>query len=308
MKKNIYSICSVLLFFIILSNPLQSVEGAKNGLLLWFNTIIPTLLPFIIISNIMIQLNTTEKISYLLYPITSKLLGISKQANYSIIMGMLCGYPMGAKATADLVTYHKITRYEGQYMLNWCNNVSPMFIISFIIHTTLKQPDLLLQILIALYGAPLLTALLLNISFRRHNSKIIMEPCHIPKLDTPAIDFKLIDQCIMNGFETIVKLGGYIILFSILSNFLIYWLHVNAYLKSFILGSVEITTGISYIGTAPLSVSNQFMIICIITAFGGLSSIAQTESIIKSSGLSIGKYIRSKLLTAFLSFVIIVLT
>ena len=299
MKKVFYGGTVCLIFVLIISNPIIAVSGATNGLLLWFHTIIPTLLPFIILSNLMVSLDIFHYFTFFLAPITKPLLGISKNSNYAIVLGMLCGYPMGAKTCADLVINKKISQKEGQYLLLFTNNVSPMFIISYISNSVLKNPDIKGSLLLASFSAPILIALILN-KWYRHSINTDQTIYTQTIIDTKVMDFRLIDKAIMNGFETVTKLGGYIILFSIISSFIQEKLEINLLVKCFILGIVEITTGIDYIGRMPFSASLKTLIICGITIFGGLSSLAQTASIVKDAGLSIKSYFLAKLLTGLL--------
>lgn len=302
MKRIIYIICVISLLCIILLYPMQSFEGAKIGLNLWFHTIIPTLLPFIIISNIMISLNATNSLSSLISPFTKRTLKISKHANYAIIIGMLCGFPMGAKVVNDLVIHNKISKTEGQYLLSFCNNASPMFIISFIVHTILNSPDMLYKILIIIYGAPFICAILFNFSFRKKSRE---NNCSdISRETNKPVDFNLVDECIIKSFEVVIKLGGYLIMFSIISYFFIYFIDVNYYIKSLIVGFIEITTGINYIGFTYIPQIYKALIICVLTSFGGLSTLAQTQSVIKESGLSIFNYFICKLVNTFVAAIL----
>ena len=68
---------------------------------------------------------------------------------------ILCGYPMGAKVTADLVCTKKIERSEAAYLLSFCNNTSPVFIVNFIIHKILRDRTLLVPTLIILIAVPI---------------------------------------------------------------------------------------------------------------------------------------------------------
>lgn len=302
MKRFLYICCLFFLLTIILLFPVQSFEGAKSGLNLWFYTIIPTLLPFIILTNLMITLNATDGISLLLSPLTKTTLKISKQGNYAIIIGMLCGYPMGAKSVNDLVTHNKVSKTEGQYLLSFCNNVSPMFIISFIVNTTLKSPESLVKILLILYGAPILSAILFNYFFRKKT--YYTRELQTKSKNETNIDFSLVDSCIINSFETIVKLGGYIILFSIISRFFVYFISFNDYIKSIIIGFIEITNGIHYTGSSHLPEAAKILNICIMTSFGGFCALAQTGSVIKESGLSIFKYLLCKMINSLIAFIL----
>ena len=62
---------------------------------------------------------------------------------------------MGAKVTADLVCTKKIERSEAAYLLSFCNNTSPVFIVNFIIHKILRDRTLLVPTLIILIAVPI---------------------------------------------------------------------------------------------------------------------------------------------------------
>jgi hypothetical protein len=104
-----------------------------------------------------------------------------------------------------------------------------------------------------------------------------------------------------------VKVGGYIILFSIpvkLLTFFLSSLSSNTalpflpVLATALPGILEISVGTSIIGASALPLLTKTVLTLSICAFGGLSALAQTKSVIGSSGLSIQYYIISKLLQA----------
>lgn len=302
MKKIIYSLVILCILLFIFLCPTESVSAAKGGLLLWFNVIIPNLLPFIILSNLIISLNAASYITFLVAPLLKFLLGISKDGSYAVITGFLCGYPMGAKVTADLVTNKQISKTEGTFLLGFCNNVSPVFIINYIINETFQSSLLLKPVLIILYSSPVICAFILRFIFRKHsfsgNNNFAISSSNTP------VEFKLIDNAIMNGFETITKLGGYIILFALLSQMLIHIPIHNIFIKYWIICLTEITNGISVVSSSALSFSHQFIIVLSSVSFGGMSCVAQTQSMIKSSGLPIGHYILSKVLNMAITLIL----
>lgn len=306
MKKTIFSLIILSLLLFLFLFPIESVTAAKGGLLLWFNVIIPNLLPFIILSNLIIALNAASYITFLFAPILKLLFGLSKDGSYAVITGFLCGYPMGAKVTADLVTNKKISHAEGTYLLGFCNNVSPVFIINYIVNETFQSSTLLKPVFIILYSSPIICAFITRILYYRRTfdkeKSFSLYPCDT---NTTA-DFKLIDTAIMNGFETITKLGGYIILFAILSQMLIHLPLQNLFLKYYIISLTEITNGISVVASSALSFHKKFIIVLSSVSFGGISCVAQTQSMIKNSGLSIGNYILSKILNMAITMLLCV--
>ena len=110
-----------------------------------------------------------------------------------------------------------------------------------------------------------------------------------------------LDQSILNSFVTVTKVGGYIILFSILAEFVEKIVPCHEFAKLIGLGVIEITTGGEYLKAYPMAEPVKWIIACGIAAFGGLSSVAQTYSVLQGSGIKIDGYLKAKLLHTLLS-------
>ena len=106
----------------------------------------------------------------------------------------------------------------------------------------------------------------------------------------------------MNGFEIITKVGGYIILFSILAQLLNEIAPGNGIFKTFLMGLLEITTGINQICKLTINNKIKIVLVALLTSFGGLSGIAQTKSVLGDTRLSMKSYIIVKLLAGIISF------
>lgn len=306
MKKIFGSLFFACVFLFMLCNPKTTVSGAQTGLLLWFHSIIPALLPFMILSSLMVATNAISFFTFFLGPIANKIYGISSNGSYALFAGLLCGYPMGAKTCADLVQKQKISQAEAQYLLCFTNNPSPAFVISYICDSVLKTPTTL-PFLLAIYTAPLLAGFIYHIF--QHTKYKEEKKTFFPYLPNRSFDLTLVDNAIMNSFETVTKLGGYIILFSILASFIknLDSRIIHEPLRYFLLALTEISTGIHYLGNSILKNSHlpiKEMAICACVSFGGLSGIAQTKSILKNTSLSILPYISSKLLISILSAIL----
>jgi len=301
---------SVLLFLIaMLLFPEASFQGASSGLLLWFHNVLPNLLPFIILSNLMVRLNITKQLTRLFYPILGRLFGISSEGCYPIIIGFLSGIPMGAKTTADLVNDKKISIKEGQFLLSMCNNASPMFILGYIAITQLKLPNFNYVLFAILYGSAIISALLYRFitNLTLENSKFMTDKAVAVSLPTPKparFSFAVLDNSIMNAFEIVTKIGGYIILFSILAQIIKGIGPNTSFIKAFVMGLFEITTGISQVCNTHLDINIKIVLVSALTSFGGLSGLAQTKSVLGDTRLSISSYLIVKLLGALLSILL----
>ena len=133
MRKRIIFSGLIIFFLAMLIFPKETFRGASYGLLLWFQTVLPSLLPFAILSNVLIETNALHYISTYLHPFLYPIFRITKPACYPLFIGFLCGYPMGAKTISDCIKKGLISKNEGKYLLSFCNNTSPMFIISVLI-------------------------------------------------------------------------------------------------------------------------------------------------------------------------------
>ena len=144
----------------ILTHSQISLSYAAMGLNLWFEKMIPSLLPFMILSGIMVRLKLTDKVAMIVYPVVKPLYKIRRNVCYAMLMGFLCGFPMGARVVADLYTRQMIGKREAEFLLAFCNNIGPVYFCSFVL--PLLGRKLVLPYLFGMYGIPLLYGLALR--------------------------------------------------------------------------------------------------------------------------------------------------
>ncbi len=299
MKRLLTVIGSILFFTAMLVFPKAAFQGACSGVVLWFHTVLPTLLPFLIITNLLIHTGAVRLISRLLAPALCPFFRVSPYGAFVILTGFLCGCPMGSKVTADLLRENAISRCEACYLLSFCNNTSPMFVISYVLWQNLKIPALTLPLLAILTAAPVLLSFLFrrlcHVSAQEHGYIFRNSSVQTPSAENSSTS---LDDCIMNGFETITRIGGYIILFSILISFASLLPFRPAAVTALLLPSLEITAGIPMICSAPLSLNSQIILALALTSFGGWCAAAQTRAMLKGTSLPFLPYIAEKLITA----------
>lgn len=289
----------ILAFLMLLSNPEITVLGAKTGLNLWLNSVVPSLLPFLIFSNLLFEADAVSYLTALLSPLCRLLFGTSKDGSFAVISGFLCGFPMGSKSCLELVKHQKIKKEEAAYLVSFCNNASPAFVISFICHGIFSGKNgLLLPVLFSFYSAPLITGILFRFLFRKQTN----EPDLSLQSSSPpaAFQFQYLDHAIMNAFQTIVRLGGYITFFAVLSAFLQSAVFLPIPLRLFLTAVIELTTGASLLGKLPVSLKLRVIAVCACVSFGSLSGFAQSYTLLKEGEIPARYYLVGKLLTCFL--------
>ena len=297
------------LFAAMLIFPQAVFSGAEEGLLLWFQIIFPTLFPFLVVTSLLLSSGGLYLITRLFGGLFRRIFRVTQNGAFAVLAGFLCGYPMGAKVTADLLRAEKISDRDARYLLSFCNNTSPVFIINFIVWKTFGDERLMLPTLLILIGSPVLMSFI----FRRIYLKgrhPFPEPSAALKGKKTRFDFSVLDSCMMNSFEAIVKVGGYIILFSVLLSLLEELSGQNSILMA-AAPALEVTNGILLLSSSVSDPGLRYAAVLGLTSFGGLCSAAQTQCMLEGTGLSVIPYIIQKLTTAaaasLLSFIYLAL-
>ncbi len=288
----LFTALSLYLIFLMLRYPALSLEYASTGLTLWFTKMVPTLLPFMILSGIMIRMNLTERFVGLLHPLLHRIYGTSRNGSYTIIMGFLCGFPMGARIVGELYEQHKLSREESALLLSFCNNIGPIYFLSYVIPTLgINRPG---RPFLLMYGIPLLYGLLL-MRIRPMMTRTVSSCENHPEVRSLRAEhpgscslLAAIDASVLSGLIGIARLGGYMVFFNLLTIVFQPFQHVNTNILNIYRCLLEITSGIDCSGR-----SINFAIL-ILLPFGGFSCIAQTYSMIRQTDLSLRPYLYHK--------------
>lgn len=292
MKKKLIFLSLVIFTGYILVFPKDAVAAASGGLVLWYEQVLPTLLPFAIVSNILIYSGYLQYLIKPFAPIIKCIFPVSDNGAFVMLSGFLFGFPMGSKNCAELLKCGQLEKKEADVLFIITNNISPVFINSFILNQQLKMSSRTAVSYLILYLPPLLLGkLLLHKPKKTGTLSDIVAKRPAPR---SQMNFKIIDAGIMNGFETLTRLGGYIMLFSMIASIL-QKLPFSENLKLILTGITEITNGIHLIPKTLAHSDSQYILAIALTAFGGLSGIAQTSSMIQNTTLSLRTYCQMKI-------------
>lgn len=309
MKHRLIGICITIFIIYCIVFPRGMALGVVNGLSLWYHNVLPTLLPFSIFSYIIIQSN-------LYHAIFSKLNRsfwnnslFDANLLYPLLFGYFFGFPIGAKLMADLYETGQITSHRLSQYVAVCTQFGPAFIINYIGHAQLKDQIPSSLLLLSIYSPSVVLFVItvikdsLCISSGTHNLQLQQkEPA-----SRSYINFKIIDTGIINGFETMLRIAGYIVIFSILSNGLQQISGNHGILSLIVTGLLEVTTGVNQLVLAKLPIKVVFCAICGIVSFGGLCGLFQVKAIMKHCPFITTTYLKTKLLCATVSIGIAIL-
>lgn len=279
----------IFLLFLLLIFHEAAINGTKNGLLLWYQTLIPSLMPFLLITNAMSETGAYQSIS-------SRFGSFLPGRIYEIMavfLGNLCGYPIGGKIINDFVKSGYITPLRGNQLLSFSSQASPMFLIGYVHLHIIKNQIPLPVFLLGIY-----LPVILLYPFSIHTKLGIQKP---EKNDTPG-RFNICDT-FMHAVQIMVMIGLYVMIFSILLEILLPLCHIK--LGRILLSFLEITNGLKLLNSLPLNPCTRLSLISALSAFGGFCSAFQIHSVLEYPNAGMKKYLSDKLILSAGTFLII---
>ncbi len=279
----------ILLLIVLLVFHDAVITGTQNGLLLWYQTLIPSLLPFILVTNAMSETNAYHAIvKHFQNDSSSKIYEI-----IAILLGNLCGYPIGGKILNDFVKNQCISVSQANKVLSLASQVSPMFLVGYVYNHILNGAIPLMIFLISIY----LPVVIYYFIAELFASKEIMQAkCISPHI----INIK---DTFLHAVETMVMIGLYVIIFSILLAILLP--HFHNPISKLALSFLEITTGLSVLNSLTMQVPLKTALICTLCSFGGICSVFQVKGVLEYPKKSTKKYLLDKCILSTGTFLLI---
>ncbi len=122
--------------------PQESFEASIRGLNMWWKIVFPALLPFFIVSEMLIGFGVVTFIGVLLEPLMRPLFKVPGVGGFVLAMGMASGFPAGAKLTARLRQEGQVTQIEAERLVSFTNSSNPIFIFGAVSVGFFQNPKL----------------------------------------------------------------------------------------------------------------------------------------------------------------------
>lgn len=120
---------AVTALFWLLLDAREVRQAVGEGLALCTGSVIPALFPFLCISSLLMALGFGELAAGPLGGLMG-LYGLDGSASSALLLGLVGGYPVGARTAAELVEQGSLAKEEGERLLTFCNNANPAFLIN----------------------------------------------------------------------------------------------------------------------------------------------------------------------------------
>lgn len=286
----------------MLCYPSHSASAAARGLLLWYQKLVPVLLPFSILSNILLASDSLSAFGKWIGPLLQRIYPLSTEAFYPLIAGFLFGFPMGGQITSQMIRQKKLSHEEGLCCFCISNNIGPAFL-QGVLATQMYYIQFPVWILFLLLYLPPLLLGRIWLSRLHHFHSGEKAGKSKKSASKSQITFEIIDAGILNGFEILTRIGGYVMLFSILADMLRHIPYLPTTLQCIMIGCIEITNGSHALAESPFSPLVKQVLALTFVAFGGISGFFQASSFAKSASLSMKSYFYFKLLCTLITAV-----
>ena len=280
-SKNYY-IFIILILILVYTKSSYATQGAFIGVSIWYNSLVPVLLPPLILLNLIQSL-------------------IHCKSNLPIIvLCALAGIPASVKTLSTLFINGKISNKAYKCLIIMLSNPSFSFLSTYIFILTSKKYTVSTLMILYPLVIVLLSSLLTTLIYWYINkpSDYYFSTTEISQ----TTDFTTaIEESISTSTTIILKILGYVVIFSTISE-LIKSLGNNM-LTIIIQCYLEISCGILIILDNFNSPQVCYSLICSLCAFGGLCGIFQCMSVIpKELNISYSFFIKYKMLNALNAF------
>jgi len=306
-------ICSLIIIQIILE-PNICIKYTLSGAKLFFNAIFPSLFPFLVIINIIINYDGIHIYSKLLGNIICKPLKLPKECNFPLLVSILCGYPLGARYTCDLYEKNIIDLNTCERLLNIASNASPLFIIgsvgaSMMLSNKIGYLLLLSNTLSCMFMGFILPSKYFSIKLKNRSS-------NFSKGKSTATNIGMVlKSSIEDAMKNSLNIGGFIVVFSVITGMIkdnvMFNIVLNKlsliigssgdFIEGLLLGMLEMTNGCYLISSSNSNLYVKLPVLSFLIAFSGLSIISQVYSYTYKYDVSIKKYIARKFVQAIIS-------
>ena len=280
--------CIVVLIELLINKTLV-FNTISYSLDIWIKSIIPSLFPFFIISDILINYNITNYIPKFIKNIFSKLFNVSDSVVTIFFLSLLSGFPSNARNARTMVDNKLISSEEATHALMFTHFSNPLFILG-----TLSMFFVNEKICVIVLITHYLSNVIIGIMFRNSNtiSNIDYTLSNKKSQNFPSVFIK----AVRNSIDTLLTIFGTLSCFLVLSSIIINRLNLGMYNSTILKGILEITMGLKSL--AEINISDIYIVVIasMFVSFGGLSVHMQVLSFLIDTDISYKPFFMARII------------
>ena len=312
-RELLYALGVALCAAALLLFPVQSVAAAKSGLQLCGNVIIPSLFPFFVLSSFCMEIGLVQYLGRVLEPLMRPLFRVSGACASAFVLGIIGGYPVGAKTAIALYEKRLISRDEAERLLAFCNNCGPAFIFGVVGAGVFSSS----AVGLLLYLIHILSSVLVGLLFRFRGSRTVSAGCAAPTEEAPAFSAAF-TASVRSAMQSTLSICAFVLFFTVIIRLLVLsgvlrgaaallgtllapFGGTDAAAEKLLIGAIEMSSGVASLSGSAGAMSTQLSLAAFILGWAGLCVHCQVLSFLGSSDLSVRTYLAGKLAHGIIS-------
>lgn len=317
MKKMLVSIFIMMfLIFIgieILTESQPILESVTFSFNVWKNNIFPSLFPFFVLSEILMNYGFIELIGELLKPIMIRIFKTSSNCAFILVMSIISGFPSNAKYTRELYLQGMIDEKEGTKILMFTCFSNPLFILGTVSILFLNNKEVGLLILLCHYMSNFIIGILFRNYYptKEKSSPISLKKAillmHQKRINNPSNFGQILTKALQNSIQTLLLILGTVTTFLVITTIIDHNIQLNNYYQSILNGFIEMTQGLKYISVLNIPLKLKSILSAMILSFGGFSVHMQVISIISDTKIQYFPFLVARTLHALLASLLVFL-
>lgn len=305
MKKKILdfiiTLILIVLLFEILFNKALIESSISYSLLLWINTLIPSMFPFFVISDICIHYKIINYIPKFIKKTIGFLFQIPDEIVMTFFLSLISGFPSGARNIKTLYLNNSITEEDANQALLFTHFANPMFILEVVGNTFFNKKYYGYLILISHYLGNILIAIL-----TRHKRKYSNRDYNSSNEKSQNFSTVFINS-INSSINSLLMILGTLTCFLILANLIQKNINLNIYNETLLKGILEITMGLKSLSLINIPLIYKLSIATIFLSFGGFSVHLQVINELSDTKISYWYFFIARIFHAIISGIICVI-
>ena len=247
--------------------------AAAEALSLCARSVIPALFPFLVVSSLLLSLGLGELLSPMLAGLMEPLFRVDGVGSSALLLGLVGGYPIGAKTAADLYRGGRLSRPEAERLLAFCNNSNPVFLISVLGEGVFGS----VRAGVWLWLIHLLSALLTGLLFRNHGGPARRQAGGTAAFQAVSLPAAFV-AAVRESLSGMLSVCAFVTFFYVLARPLA---SLGGWLGPVLVGLTELFS------LTPLLRPDRFgfILASAMAGWGGLSVLCQTAAVLEGSGL-----------------------
>lgn len=300
----IFSICSIISLALTFICSDVVLESMKRGMRLCISTVLPSLFPFAVLSELTVRSGAADGVARLFGGVFEKLFGIRREGAIALVLGLFCGFPIGSRSAISLYERGKLSRGELERLLCFCNGPSPAFLVNAIGVSLFGSREFGLLLLVAELISCFAVGILFRWLFGKNSELDFGASSDLCERRIGVCEH--ITRAVSESAKSMISVCAFIIFFSAIGGvfeFCLVSLGVSKEALSALMGFLELTGGA--LAVSKLEPPLSCLLVASVVGWSGMSVHFQLISICGEHKIRLGRYFCAKLCRAAIDVAVV---